>query len=55
MGETSVLDQLTPVFSGIVSDVVEFVVGFLPIIVPLLILAIGIPLAIRFIRQTSPK
>lgn len=55
MGEGSMLEGLTTVFSGIVRDVVDFVVDLLPIVVPLLVLGIGIPLAIRFIRRMAPK
>lgn len=55
MGEGGALEGLTDVFSGIVTDLIDFVVDFLPIVVPLLILGIGIPLAIRFIRRMAPK
>lgn len=49
------LEGLTTVFQSIVSDIVEFITDLLPIVVPLLVLGIGIPLAIRFIRRMAPK
>ncbi|MEM2002774.1 MAG: hypothetical protein QXT77_09035 [Candidatus Methanomethylicaceae archaeon] len=53
--ENGVLDGLTGVFGEIVTDIVDFVVGFLPTVVPLIILGIGVPLALRFIRRAAPK
>lgn len=53
MGENGALEGLTTVFSGMVTDIMDFIVDLLPVVVPLLIMGIGIPLGIYYIRKFS--
>lgn len=47
------VEQISTMFEGVVTDVIDFIVGFLPVVVPLLILSIGIPMGIKYIRKLS--
>lgn len=49
--QTGALDGLITVFSDMVQEVLDFIVGLLPVTVPLLIMGIGIPLGIYYIRK----
>lgn len=49
--EGSGLEGLITVFQSMVSDVMDFIVDLLPVVVPLMILGIGIPLGIYYIRK----
>lgn len=51
--ETTLVEQISTMFEGVVTDVIDFIVGFLPVVVPLLILSIGIPMGIKYIRKLS--
>jgi len=45
------LQALVSVFSNMVDEIVDFVVDLLPVTVPLLIMGIGIPLGIYYIKK----
>lgn len=47
------MEALNTVFTNLVGEVVEFITGLLPVFVPLLILAIGIPLGIKLVKRFS--
>ncbi len=49
--ESGGLDRLVTVFSNMVTEIVDFVVDLLPVTVPLLIMGIGIPLGIYYIKK----
>ncbi len=49
--ENGALQGLVTVFSNMVDEIIDFVVGLLPVTVPLLIMGIGIPLGIYYIRK----
>lgn len=47
--ETPTLDPTA--FSGVVDQVITFATGLIPVLIPLVIVSVGIPLAIRLFKR----
>lgn len=49
--ETATLDPTT--FSGVVDQVMTFATGLIPVLIPLVVISVGIPLAVRLFKRFS--